>query len=620
MRRAAPWLLLLLAVAAVYGQTLWFSLVWDDPDLIRHAAVTARDGGWSGVLRSEYGYLEQSSSGYWRPLTQAALLLNLKLAGGAPWALHLGSLLLYAGCVLAFHLLALRLLPSPGAALFASLLFALHPLHAESAAQVTNRHDLLAALFVLLSAWLWAGDRRGERGWRLAGGALCLLAAALAKEPGVLLPAALLLWDLLDSGARGWWGRNRRWLAAWAGAGAAYLLLRLSLFGSSLGKAGVAAPVGASLLDPSLLLGRLLTYLELLAAPFRVRIWYERPEVAVGPLPLLGAALFLLLLGWGGGGGRDRWGEKTLAWTAVFLLPASGVVSIGGALVAARHLFLASAGVCLLGGILLWELWRRRSRPAVAAAVALPVALLAASWVQASNWRDDLSLFTRLARDNPGGLMAPTNLVEANIDRGRPLEAERWARRGVEISPRDSGPWDLLGSALAAKGDLPGAEQAFRKAASLTPAWYHPRYNLGIVLQAQGRWVEAAEEYRASMELGPGSAPDAPLRRAEALSLLRRFGEAEQALRDGLALFPRDPALWARLGKVRIQAESGGGAEEAFRTALSLDPGNREAREGLVVALALAGRTDDARRELGALRRRDPAAADRLLLVLPVLR
>lgn len=238
-----PWLaplLLALAVLAVYGQTLGFSLVWDDPLILDHLADHARSGT---LLSADYGYLSHLPIGYWRPLHVLSLWLDRAIGGGDPWAFRAGSLLLYLASVLILHRFALALL-RPGGAFLAALLFAVWPTHTESLGMVTNRHDLLASVFLLLSLLAWERSRRqGAPGWALPAGGAAFLFAALSKESALVLPGALLLWDLIlpapggaSGGAvRGWWRRNRGWLPWWAGAGAASLLLRLALFGPAFG-------------------------------------------------------------------------------------------------------------------------------------------------------------------------------------------------------------------------------------------------------------------------------------------------------------------------------------------------------------------------------------------------
>src|SRR4029077_8143475 len=144
--------------------------------------------------------------GHWTPVTWLTHGLDYAVWGMNPLGYHLGNLLLHAGNVALVYALALRLLGTalPRAELTArrlgagvtALLFGLHPLRAESVAWITERRDVLAALFFLLAllAWLrFAGERR--RGLYLASLGLFAL-GLLSKSMVVSLPVVLLILDV----------------------------------------------------------------------------------------------------------------------------------------------------------------------------------------------------------------------------------------------------------------------------------------------------------------------------------------------------------------------------------------------------------------------------------------
>src|SRR5262249_20979989 len=139
---------------------------------------------------------------------------------------HLGNLLLHATNAVLFFAVARRLMAAafssaPGGqaepdvaigagALFAALMFAVHPLRVESVAWVTERRDVLCGLFYLLAILAYLrGVRHGGaitiRWLALSLGAF--LFSNLSKAAAMPLPAALLLLDvypLRRAGAVGW--------------------------------------------------------------------------------------------------------------------------------------------------------------------------------------------------------------------------------------------------------------------------------------------------------------------------------------------------------------------------------------------------------------------------------
>jgi protein O-mannosyl-transferase len=182
---------------AIYTRCLFAEFIsFDDPMYVvnnRHL----RDGlTWAGV---EWAWTTFYAAN-WHPLVWMSLLLDHSLFGLSPWGYHLTNLLLHAAnTVLLFYALreATGELWRP---CLAAALFAVHPLHVESVAWVTERKDVLSGLFWMASLWAYlAWARRDSRwAWWLA---LAALAVGLtAKQMLVTLPCVFVLMDLWPLG------------------------------------------------------------------------------------------------------------------------------------------------------------------------------------------------------------------------------------------------------------------------------------------------------------------------------------------------------------------------------------------------------------------------------------
>src|SRR5712691_8327827 len=129
---------------------------WDDDDnLVENPQY--RGLGWT-----HFRWMWTTSHiGHYAPLTWMTFGLDYLLWGMNPVGYHLTNLLLHAANAVGFFFVAHRLLtlalPRPserGHALtvsagVAALVFAIHPLRVESVAWVTERRDVLSALFYL---------------------------------------------------------------------------------------------------------------------------------------------------------------------------------------------------------------------------------------------------------------------------------------------------------------------------------------------------------------------------------------------------------------------------------------------------------------------------------------
>jgi hypothetical protein len=190
-----------LAALAVFAPAVRLPFVsWDDLTNVVNNPHLRLDGpGLSWILSG-------ASLGHWAPLTWLSLALDRAVWGLDPRGFHLTSVLLHALDAGLFFLLARRLLrpafpagDADLAAVFAALVWALHPLRVESVAWVSERRDVLSGALILgcLLAWVRGAeageDARGES-WRRA--AFLLGAAAMAaKVFAVVLPLLLLVLD-----------------------------------------------------------------------------------------------------------------------------------------------------------------------------------------------------------------------------------------------------------------------------------------------------------------------------------------------------------------------------------------------------------------------------------------
>ena len=193
---------------------------------------------------------------------------------------------------------------------------------------------------------------------------------------------------------------------------------------------------------------------------------------------------------------------------------------------------------------------------------------------------DEAELRLRQAvRKAPGLTAAHHRLGKLLLARGKAGEAAAELTRAAELAPESADIELDLRSALDASGDLPRAEQAYRRALEWNPAPSRAHYLLGTLLAREGRKDEAAEHIAIYQEafrkeqdqrFGLGSRA-VELFKGQALLKEKRYAEA-------LAQFQRRPDdVDALRGCARALAGLGR-YQEAIRPlerARLLDPNNR---------------------------------------------
>ena len=180
--------LIAVATLAAYAPALDAGFIWDDDDYVtQNPLLPAPDG-----LRRIWFSMDAPSQYF--PLVYSSFRAEYALWGFDPFGYHLVNILLHvANALLVWWVLAR--LRAPGA-WFAAAIFALHPVHVESVAWITERKNVLSLFFFLASLLAWM--RFAEPGARARGGyysvaLACHALALFSKTTACTLPAAQLL-------------------------------------------------------------------------------------------------------------------------------------------------------------------------------------------------------------------------------------------------------------------------------------------------------------------------------------------------------------------------------------------------------------------------------------------
>ncbi|KNC54578.1 uncharacterized protein AMSG_12353 [Thecamonas trahens ATCC 50062] len=204
---ASAWAYLVVAAvaSAVYCNSLWGELFFDDEYAIhRNADVVSPDPvPWSHYWRHDYWGMpmdDPRSHKSFRPLVVLTFRANFLISGTAEFGFHLGNVLFHAlGSALVLPIAGTILDGYSHASLFAALLFATHPVHAEAVAGVVGRAEVMC--FVFYAAAFLAGVRAARRyhtslRWSMA---VCAFAAAatLCKETGITVFGVLFFYEML---------------------------------------------------------------------------------------------------------------------------------------------------------------------------------------------------------------------------------------------------------------------------------------------------------------------------------------------------------------------------------------------------------------------------------------
>ena len=492
--------IILLSNLAVFWPTLRNGFVFCDDDFNFLLNPNYRGLGWL-QLRWMFGPQSLSHNRY-SPLVWMSHGLDYVLWGMNPFGYHLDSLLIHSTTSLVFYFVARRLLVADTAnpiqtqkrasitALLAALLFAIHPLRVEPIAWISDKTDVLAGLFFLLSILTYlksfaSTTGRARRAWYGASLGIFVL-SLLSKVSGAMLPFVLLVLDIyplrrLPSAPRRWLEPDARkaWLDKIPFLFLAIGVASIAVIGE--GRWGVqghreyipwAERFARAAYGP-------IFYLWKTLVPRHLLVVYLPPTpFEPGNWRFLSCGCLLGGLTAGFYKMRRRYPAGLAQWTIYLLIlaPVLGFIPLGSHLAADRYTYLPCMGWAILAAAALTRpLFDYAGQlPAKAASAFLALALLclgASTRRQIQMWHDSETLWGPVAAAIPG-FSTPYNNIGADF-----LYHERWEQ----------------------------AISWLRKALEIQPDSFRARVNLGWALQKTGRLDDAIEQYRMALQIDPNS-------------------------------------------------------------------------------------------------------------------
>jgi tetratricopeptide (TPR) repeat protein len=556
----------------------------------------------------------------WHPVTMLSHAIDYRLFGLEPWGHHLTSLVIHALNTLLLYVLVYTLYLRSAArsdeqggrtlyavicAITASLLFGLHPIHVESVVWISERKDLLCALFYLSSVIFYLKSAEKDGGWKVfyALSILSFLLALLSKPMAVSLPLVLLIIDYFPLHRL-----NRRNCIGAAIEKGPYFILAFAFsiltFLSQSSTGAVVKLVDTSLYERVLVSAHAYSfYLYKLLWPADLAPLYPFPfDIGLGSLEFLisilifiSLTIFSLLIA-----RRQRVIPALWAYYVITLLPVIGIVRVGHHGAADRYTYLPSVALFILAGLLFAYIVRRlSSRRAVAAAalsLILILVLLSSLTVrQSAVWKDSVTLWSHEIKLYPrGSFIAYMNRASAYEEAGEFKLALADYTTSIELNPDDSNLYLGRGMVYYNKGKISEAIAEFQKAIEIMPEHTGAYISLGVISQDRGDFAAAVESFSTAIEIDSQHG-EAYLHRGISLVNMNRADEGVKDIQSAIDLGERGAESYNARALAYYNLDDLKRAEEDYLTSLEKDPLYAEVYYNLGLLYAVMGQIERAR-------------------------
>ncbi len=489
---------LILLTISLFYPSLQFSFVnYDDPQILTSNRLVKNFDLYSMFFKPS----PQVASGDYLPLTVLSFAIENYFFEMNPYTFHLSNLILHTINVLLLFLFLLKLTTNNKMAFVSAAIFAIHPLHIESVAWVTERKDLLCALFFLLSllTYLKIKECEGENKNRGHLWVICFstfILAVLAKAMALTLPLLFILIDFNCGKIK----VSNKVLFLLAAIG--FTLFHIHLHG--IYDKGNLFYLGG---PEEIMLGALSAigfYLSRAVYPINLSVLYENPRGVLKSGEIIVAFLIFGTLLWGvlkASAANRKWIVFGLVFFIISILPTLQFFPYGtGFIFADRYFYLPSIGLFLSLSFLFLSLFKNEHFQKGILCLVF-IGFFGLSNQRLSVWKDSETLWKDALAKFPNSSIALTNLGAVRYSQGRKSEAESLFKKSIDLNHDQPSAHSNLGVLYVSRGELELAIREYEQALALRPQSSLFHYNLGNVNVASGRIAQAIKAYTRAVEI-----------------------------------------------------------------------------------------------------------------------
>ena len=474
-------IILALATLAVYAQVFTCDFINFDDNLY----VTDNSHIQSGLTWQGIKWAFTTNQAYnWHPLVWISHILDCQLYGLNPIGHHLTNLIFHIINTLLLFLVFKNMTGQIWPSAFVAALFALHPLHVESVAWVSERKDVLSTFFWLLTMWFYIRYVRRKTFATYLPVMISLALGLMAKQMLVTLPFVLLLldyWPLNRFGQNQPKGRDKKTIKT-----ASFLycfkekipLLILSAIASLVVLLVQSEATLVKLIPFKYRLGNALVayakYIIKMFWPARLGILYPHPGSELPVWQVMTAVCMLLFISIAVilAGRRHKYLAVGWFWFLGTLVPVIGLVQVGLQGMADRYTYVPLIGLFIIlawGAADIFGKLRYKTTVLSIAAIVILSALSTLTWLQVGHWQNSFTLFEHTVAVTTNNDLMHFNLGSMYLREGKTDEAIKHYTESVRIKPDQPTIHNNLAILFGRQGKYDKAIESYRQVLKYRP-------------------------------------------------------------------------------------------------------------------------------------------------------
>jgi tetratricopeptide (TPR) repeat protein len=562
--------------------------VFDNPHVLN--GLTADTVSWA--VTTGYG-------AFWHPLTWLSLILDGQFYGSNPAGFHLTNLFLHIINTLLLFMVLKKMTGGLWQSAFVAALFALHPLHVESVAWISERKDVLSTFFWLLTMLAYAQYVKKPGAARYLLVLLIFALGLMAKPMLVTLPFVFLLLDYWPFERK----ISRRVLAekipfivlSIAASVVAFFAQHSSGSISSFTALPLKFRIGNALIS-------YLIYIEKMFFPAGLSPFYPHPVENISVFYAIISAVFLLLVTIAviRFAKNHRYLVTGWFWYLGTLIPVLGIIQVGNHAMADRYTYITLTGLFI---IIAWgvpELFAKKTILGVLMIIVLTTLGIFAHR-QTGFWKNSFALFSHANNVTQNNYVAYNNLGSAYARLGNYTESIKLYSQAIVFKPDYAMANYNLGIVYDKLSRPNEAIEADSQAIRLKPDYAQVYYNLGVVYDKLNRSDEAIEAYNQAIRIRSDYAKP-HLGLGVVYGKLSRPADAIEAYNQAIRIDPYYAEAYNNLGVSYGRLARWPQAIDACKNAVRIKPAYAEAHANLGSAYLAIGDKNSALAEYNILR------------------